>query len=171
MESSYWVHRPLWFFIFGGIFERHPKLRLIFTEQGVKWASDAIQMMDGLLESHMTPFSGDERRKMYSMKPSEYFHRNCAIGATYTDALGWVPPEQRKILGYKSLMWGSDYPHMESAWPHTKQKLRELMEGIDHDEAKAMIGGNAVEVYKLDSRKLEQTAARIGPRASEILSA
>jgi predicted TIM-barrel fold metal-dependent hydrolase len=119
----------------------------------------------------MTPFSGDERRKMYSMKPSEYFHRNCAIGATYTDALGWVPPEQRKILGYKSLMWGSDYPHMESAWPHTKQKLRELMEGIDHDEAKAMIGGNAVEVYKLDSRKLEQTAARIGPRASEILSA
>jgi predicted TIM-barrel fold metal-dependent hydrolase len=170
MESTFWVHRPLWFFILGGIFERHPRLRLIFTEQGVEWASTALQMMDGLLASHMTPFGNDGRRKMYSLKPSEYFHRNCAIGATYTEALGWVPPEQREILGYKSLMWGSDYPHMESAWPHTKEKLRELMVGIDPGEAKAMIGGNAVETYKLDAAKLAKIAERIGPPTTEILS-
>src|SRR5262249_52936778 len=33
IESTFWPHRPLWFFILGGILERHPRLKLVFTEQ------------------------------------------------------------------------------------------------------------------------------------------
>jgi predicted TIM-barrel fold metal-dependent hydrolase len=171
MESSYWVHRPLWFFILSGVLERHPRLKLVFTEQGVKWAVDALMAMDGILEAKITPFSQDERRKMYSMKPSEYFQRQCWIGATYTDALGWVAPEHRKVLGYESLMWGSDYPHLESAWPKTRESLQGLMKGIPGNEVKAMIATNAVECYSLDTTKLAPTVDRVGPQAAEIIAA
>jgi predicted TIM-barrel fold metal-dependent hydrolase len=107
---------------------------------------------------------------MLSLKPSEYFNRQCWIGATYTDALGWASPEDREILGYKSLMWGSDYPHLESAWPKTRQSLRDLMKGIPEDEVKAIIAANAVECYGIDMAKLAATVERIGPEAHEIIA-
>jgi predicted TIM-barrel fold metal-dependent hydrolase len=170
MESTFWVHRPLWFFILSGIFERHPNLRLVFTEQGVDWIPGSIMGMDMILESKMTPFSEDQRRSMYSMKPSEYFRRNCWVGATNTDALGWVTPEQRERIGDDRIMWGSDYPHMESAWPHTREKLHDLVKGIGEDDVRAIVGGNAVNCYSLDASKLQPIADEIGPTVDEIVS-
>lgn len=170
MESTFWVHRPLWFFIISGIFERHPNLKLVFTEQGVDWIPGTVMGMDFLVESKMTPFSEDERRSMYSMKPSEYFKRNCWVGATNTDALGWVSPEQREQIGDDRLMWGSDYPHMESAWPHTREKLRDLVKGIDEADVRALVGGNAVTCYNLDIAVLQPIADKIGPTVDEIVT-
>ena len=171
MESTFWVHRPLWFFTLSGILERHPNLKLVFTEQGVNWVPGALFGMDAILENKLTPFSEDARRSMFSMKPSEYFYRQCWIGATNTDALGWASSEDRDALGFDRLMWGSDYPHMESAWPETREKLRNLMKGIPEDQVKAMIGTNAVDCYRLDAAKLQPTADRIGPMLDEIVTA
>ena len=169
-ESSFWVHRPLWFFILGGVLERHPNLKLVFTEQGVDWVPGALMMMDFLLDAKITPFSESERRSMYSIKPSEYFHRQCWIGATNTDALGWVSSSDREILGPKKLMWGSDYPHMESAWPQTREKLRDLMKGIEADDVKRIVAGNALECYGLDEAALRPIADAIGPTVDEIVT-
>jgi predicted TIM-barrel fold metal-dependent hydrolase len=171
MESPFWVHRPLWFFILSGILERHPELQLVFTEQGVDWVAPTLMGMDFLLDSKMTPFSADTRRSMFSLQPSEYFHRQCWIGATNTDALGWVTTADRQALGTDRLMWGSDYPHMESAWPETREKLRILMDGISEDEVKDMVGRNAVDCYSLDLAALQPTADRIGPLVNEIATA
>lgn len=170
MESTFWVHRPLWFFIFSGILERHPNLQLVFTEQGVNWVAPTLMGMNMILEGKITPFSEDERRSMYSLTPSEYFHRQCWIGATNTDALGWVTSEDRDALGTDRLMWGSDYPHMESAWPETREKLRILMKGSTEDEVKDMVGRNAIDCYSLDAAALQPIASRIGPAVDEIVS-
>jgi hypothetical protein len=67
-------------------------------------------------------------------------------------------------------MWGSDYPHMESAWPQTREKLRTLMKGIAEDEVKAMVGGNAIECYGIYQTGLASTVQRIGPSTEEIIS-
>ena len=34
MECTDWPHRPLWFLTLSGVFERHPDLKLVLTEQG-----------------------------------------------------------------------------------------------------------------------------------------
>jgi predicted TIM-barrel fold metal-dependent hydrolase len=170
LESRYWPHRPLWFMIIGGVLERFPRLKLVFTEQGVEWVAPMLQSMDGLLNFKMTPFSEDERKEMFSIKPSEYFQRQVWIGATNTDALGWVSPEDLEYLGYKKLMWGSDYPHMESFWPHTRETLRGLLKGIPDYQARAIVADNAIECYSLDRTKLETVAARIGPAPDEIIT-
>ena len=126
--------------------------------------------MDGLLESKLTPFSEDTRRSMFSLKPSEYFQRQCYVGATYTDAIGWVDTGTREQIGIDRIMWGSDYPHMESAWPHTREKLHDLVKGIDEADVRKIIAGNAVECYSLDASVLQATADRIGPTVDEIVS-
>jgi predicted TIM-barrel fold metal-dependent hydrolase len=170
MESSYWVHRPLWFFTLSGTLERFPDLKLVFTEQGVSWVPPALKTMDGILEAKIMPFSESERRSMFSMKPSEYFRRQCWIGATNTDATGWISTEEYEELGYDRLMWGSDYPHIESAWPNTKENLAGLMKGVPEHEARAMIADTAIDVYGLDAAKLAPTAERIGPAFDEIIN-
>jgi predicted TIM-barrel fold metal-dependent hydrolase len=169
MECTFWVHRPLWFLTLSGVFERHPKLKFAFTEQGVDWIVPMLMGMDHILDSKMTPFGEDTRRSMFSLKPSEYFHRQCYVGATYTDALGWVDEGQREQLGNR-IMWGSDYPHMESAWPHTRDKLHDLVKGIPEDEVRALVAGNAIECYSLDEARLQAVADRIGPMVDEIVS-
>jgi predicted TIM-barrel fold metal-dependent hydrolase len=170
MESSFWVHRPLWFFTYSGIFERHPNLKFAFTEQGVDWIPPMLMAMDMVLDGKITPFGEDARRKMFSIKPSEYFRRQCYVGATYTDALGWVNEEQRAQLGVDRIMWGSDYPHMESAWPHTREKLHDLMKGIPEQDVRAIVAGNAAECYGLDTAQLQAIADRIGPVVDEIIT-
>ncbi len=74
-------------------------------------------------------------------------------------------------IGSKRLMWGSDYPHLESQWPHTKEKLRELMNEISEDDVVAMVSGNAVEAYGVDPTRLAPVVEQIGPTVGEIVSA
>jgi len=82
----------------------------------------------------------------------------------------FFPPdeaERRYEIGVGSLMWGSDYPHIEGTWPHTEGKLKESFAGIPRDEVEAIVGGNAVRVYGFDRATLDGVASRIGPpRAS-----
>lgn len=171
MESTFWVHRPLYFMTFGGVFERFPNLKMAFTEQGVDWIAPMLMGMDAILDGKITPFGEDTRRSMYSLKPSEYFYRQCWVGATNTDALGWASQNDLERLGYQKLMWGSDYPHMESHWPHTKETLKGLMKGLPENEVKAMVCDNAVTCYSIDTTKLEATAERVGPQVEDIVAA
>jgi predicted TIM-barrel fold metal-dependent hydrolase len=41
-EVVWWAVRPLWFLIWGGVFERHPGLRLAITESTTVWVPEAL---------------------------------------------------------------------------------------------------------------------------------
>ena len=60
-------------------------------------------------------------------------------------------------------MWGSDFPHPEGTWPHTKQWLQRAFHDIPIDETRAMLGGNAAELYQFDVDALTPLADQIGP--------
>ena len=34
-------------------------------------------------------------------------------------------------MGYKNVMFGSDYPHMEGTYGHTQETLHGLLDGVD----------------------------------------
>ena len=36
-------------------------------------------------------------------------------------------------MGYRNVMWGSDYPHVEGTFGHTQETLQELFEGVSDD--------------------------------------
>ena len=78
--------------------------------------------------------------------PSEYFHSNVFLGFQ-EDALGI---KLRDIIGVDNLMWGSDYPHIESTFPRSQQILKEILVDCTEEEKAKIVGGNAARVYHLN---------------------
>jgi predicted TIM-barrel fold metal-dependent hydrolase len=71
--------------------------------------------------------------------------------------------ELRHEIGLSNIMWGSDYPHPEGAWPHTRDQMTETFSGLPEADVTQMLGGNAVRFYGMDEKELTRIASRIGP--------
>ena len=162
-EVCWWSARPLWFLIWGGVFERHPRLRFAITESTTIWVPELLALMDQRYEE--TPYNAKlgEFRSHLKMAPSEYFRRHVCLGAS---CMPRREVEMRHAIGLANIMWGSDYPHPEGTWPETRRQMLESLRGVPDDELAAMLGGNAARVYGFDVEKLAPLVARIGPEKS-----
>jgi len=159
-EVAFWCARPLTFLIWGGVLERHPALRVAITEGTSVWVPEYLNLLD---QRHSeTPYSmklGDYRSHL-KCKPSEYFRRQVFLGAS---CMPRREAELRHEIGVGNLMWGSDYPHPEGSWPHTREQMIDTLRGLPDPEIAAILGGNAARVYGFDAEKLASLVARIGP--------
>ena len=165
-EVRFWSARPLWFLIWSGAFERFPTLKFVVTECGAFWVNDLLWRMDSVFDrEHGSKKLGDQLTANLSMRPSEYFDRNCFIGASNTHRREL---ERRYEIGVGNLMWGNDFPHPEGTWPHTAQFLRHAFCDIPTDETCAMLGGNAAAVYGFDPAALAPLVERIGPTLADL---
>jgi predicted TIM-barrel fold metal-dependent hydrolase len=160
-EILYWAHRPFWFMTWAGVFERHPQLKFVMTEQKADWMVDTLNLMDSRYELPMFA----QLRKQLSLKPSEYYQRQCWIGASFMDEGEW---EARGDLGVDRLVWGSDYPHLEGTWPHTVEHLGRAFEAVPRAEVARLIGLNAASVYGFDVDRLAALASEYGPELDRI---
>jgi predicted TIM-barrel fold metal-dependent hydrolase len=162
-EVVWWSVRPIWFMIWGGVFERHPDLKLAITESTTVWVPETLQLMDfRYSETHYASKLGDYRSHL-SQKPSDYFRRSIFLGAS---CMPRREVEMRQEIGLDNIMWGTDYPHPEGTWPSTRAQMIEAFHGVPQDELAAMLGGNAACLYGFDPEKLAPLAARIGPEKS-----
>ena len=160
-EITWFAHRAFWLLAWSGVFERHPSLRLVMTEQGATWIPDTLAQMD---RTYGMPMFRHLRRQL-PLAPSEYFARQGYVGASF---LGSDEAAARHDIGVSKLMWGSDYPHIEGTWPHTETKLKEGFADVPSAEVVRMVGQNAIDVYGFDRSMLTDLAGRIGP-AADIL--
>jgi predicted TIM-barrel fold metal-dependent hydrolase len=158
----FWMgRRALWQLIFGGVFERHPGLKLIFTEQFTSWVPQTLNELDGI-------YSGATCRMLRAelpRKPSEYWASNCYIAQPYP------APFEIDLLhevGTKNLMWGADYPHQEGTWPNTLPAIRHAFRDTPEPEARRILGENALEVFDFDASALRKIADRIGPSFEQV---
>jgi predicted TIM-barrel fold metal-dependent hydrolase len=159
-EVVWWSARPLWFLIWGGVFERFPRLRVAITESTTVWVPETLRLLDFRYEeTHFAAKLGDYRSHL-SMKPSDYFRRNVFLGAS---CMPRREAELRHEIGLGSIMWGSDYPHPEGSWPYTREQMVTTFKGLPDDEVAAMLGGNAASLYGFDAEKLAPLVAQIGP--------
>jgi predicted TIM-barrel fold metal-dependent hydrolase len=164
MEGGTFSHRTLWYTIFGGVFERFPKLTMVFAESGVEWIPETLKRMDAIVQA-----PGFARTapliETLSCTPSERWAQNCYVGATF---MSRPEVELRDEIGVDRIMWGSDYPHPEGTWPFTKESLRHTFAGIDHDEAGKLLGMNAALCYGLDLDYLDPLAKICGPTPEQV---
>ena len=165
-EVAWWNARPLTFLIWGGVFERFPRLRVAITEGTCIWVPEFVQLLDFRYEeTHFAAKLGDYRSHL-TMKPSEYFRRNVFLGAS---CMPRREADLRAEIGVGNIMWGSDYPHPEGTWPETREQMVATFRGIPPTDLEAMLSGNAARVYGFEVEKLEPIAARIGPEADAFL--
>jgi predicted TIM-barrel fold metal-dependent hydrolase len=161
-ETDWFSHRGLSHLIFSGVFERHPKLHLAIAEQRNHWLGPLLQDFDSIYELHRNA----RLRHVLPRRPSDYFRSNCFIGASF---LSRIECDRRGEIGSECFMWGSDYPHMEGAWPHTDESLRWTFGGdVSSAELHAMLGGNAARCYGIDLTALQPIADRIGPTEAAL---
>jgi predicted TIM-barrel fold metal-dependent hydrolase len=129
----------------------------VFLVEFAWWAA----MMDVRASvKHTSGKLGDFRSNL-SMKPSEYFDRNCWLSASALFDEGSTAV--RHEIGMDNIMWGTDFPHPEGSWPNTREKMLKYMSGIPEVELTKLLGANAVECYGLDEVALSPIAARVGP--------
>jgi predicted TIM-barrel fold metal-dependent hydrolase len=167
LEAYWWAARPLWCLVLGGVFERHPKLKYVVAENGAWWAPDIIIRMDRKWEGdHATrKFGPSAFRSGMTLKPSEYFHRNCYSAAS---VMGPDEISRRHDIGVDNLMWGSDYPHPEGTWPHTREWLAERFAAVPQDETRRILGLTAAPLYRFDLAALQPHVERVGPTVADI---
>jgi hypothetical protein len=165
-EGGGWLaRRSVWWLIFGEVFERHPGLKLVITEQYEGWWLPTLLELDSIYIS----FGALEGERTLSKLPSEYAKSNVFLGASFPSTALVQEASREGYAG--NLLWGRDYPHIEGIWrpatsdaaePVTKQALRHVFSTVPTRDALRMAGQNAVGVYGLDGAYLEEVARGIG---------
>lgn len=171
LEVSMWAHRALTHLLVAGVFERYPTLQLVFTEQGTAWVPDELARLD-LFVGRMRDAGGSQEQAWgksvvdgLSLLPSEYWARQCHLGASFIRPMEVALRHQ---VGVDRIMWGSDYPHKEASSPYSLEALRASFAGVAHHETAQMVGVNAAALYGFDLDHLAPVAARIGPRVADV---
>ena len=169
--GGFFAIKPLIQLMFAGVFDRYPRLRLAITETGNLWVSNTLRNLDWQMDRARTMPASQEARipgpalSKLSLKPSEYWARNCWHGASF---MNQGLSEGRHDEGVDKIMWGSDYPHYEGTFPHTRESLRWTFQGIDPGEVQQMLASNAARMYGFDLSTLVPVARQIGPTVEDL---
>lgn len=164
--ETYWLsRRMLWVLIFSGAFDRHPNLKLMFVEQHADWVPGTLKQLD---QVHDMERQSQVVRDFLKRRPSEYWADHCLLGASL---IAREEVGMRHEIGISTVGFGTDYPHLEATWPNTLSWLNSAFEGqgVTEQEARDMLGGNAIRFYNLDQATLQQAADKVGPTPESLL--
>lgn len=172
-ECGGWLaRRAVWWLIHGRVFERHPELRLVITEQYEGWWLNTLAELDAV---YLRFGGGDEPR--LQRLPSEYMTEHVFLGSSF---LSKHMANEAWHGGYAgNVLWGRDYPHTEGTFhvvaddeeAISRLSLRHTLAGLPHAEARMIAGDNAIDLLGLDRQRLVEVAASIGgPSVEELTS-
>jgi predicted TIM-barrel fold metal-dependent hydrolase len=150
--------QAMWQLMLGGVFDRHPTLKLLMTEVRGDWLPATLTHLDDVFEQSRSAFSAARR-------PSEYWRENCLMSLSFIHK---AEVAMRHELGVETIFFGRDYPHAEGTWPNTADWLSDAFAGVPDDELRLMLGENAIRVLGLDRSRLVTIAERIGPTIEQV---
>ena len=163
-EVFVFTRRPLWFLVLGGVFDRHPNLKVVVTENGVQWLPSLIRDMEQFFDTH----GSVPVRASLERRPAEYFADHVFIGGSLMQRF---EAEMRDEIGVERMMWGADYPHLEGAAPEHRKVLQHVLGGLPEADLRRILGQNAVDLWGFDAEVLQAIADRVGPTVDDLARA
>ncbi len=128
-------------FIYNGVLERFPRLKLVSAENDIGWIAHFLYRLDVCYDTlryvDPTPIT---------MRPSEYFKRQ--VYATFQDDP--IGPSTWDYFGADNYMWASDFPHADSTWPHSRQVIEKDFAGVPPEVTRKIVCENAARLYRID---------------------
>ena len=126
----------------GGVLDRNPKAKVVFAECGASWLVGLGERMDEVYNGH-AHFINPKLSRLPSQIVKDQIvlafqnDKNCVVN--------------RKAMGLQTMIWASDYPHMEGTFPHSKKVIEQMFAGVDisDKEKAAILGGTAAKLFKL----------------------
>jgi predicted TIM-barrel fold metal-dependent hydrolase len=128
-------------FIFGGILDRFPTLKVLCGEYELSWLPHFMFRMDQMQDD----FSDYVKLPKLKHKASDYMKTRIFHGMIDDPCakLGF------DAVGYDQVLWGSDFPHVRSIGIETQSRLAELLSGIPQDRQLQLVSGNAARLFNL----------------------
>lgn len=139
----------------GGVFERHPDLKLVVAESDAGWLPHYMYRMD-----HAARINAEDGiLRGLSKLPSEYIRRN--VWATFQDDL--TAYHSTQFVDHTHLLWASDFPHTDSTWPLSRQLIAEQASHLSEQQHQDIFRDNTARLFNLPagerSWRMEQVAA------------
>jgi len=125
--------------VLSGTFERHPGLKVVFAGSGFGWLPDVLRMMD-----HAWGVVPEGARRT-AMIPSESVHRHVRFttGDEWPDLSEAFGEVVRPILEHQVLLYGSDYPYVDS------ERQVEQIEALEEKTRAVLMRDGALSVFPL----------------------
>ncbi|WP_163551424.1 amidohydrolase family protein [Candidatus Frankia alpina] len=137
-ETTFSGQRAAMKLVASGALDRHPNLRVLVAEGGATWVPFlADRMTEGYRQHHMAvrpKLSRSPKEILYSQVYASFQHDASAVAALTG-------------MGYRNVMWGSDYPHMEGTFGHTQETLHGLFDGVADDVRKRITVDTFLELF------------------------
>ena len=128
-------------FVLGGVFDRHPNLKMVCAEGDAGWLPHYIYRMDHAYDRHGYHLQG----RGLSQYPSYYIKEN--VYFTFQD--DWVAFKSLGQLNSDRLLWANDFPHSDATWPVSQRMLSEHTEGIAQRDRDRILRANVKELFQL----------------------
>ena len=141
------------------MFDRHPGLKVMFTEMRGDWLPALLDRLDSVYDEHR----GDVPARR---RPSEYWPGNCMVGLSFMHR---SEIDMRHEIGVERISFGRDYPHTESTWPNTLEYLQALFVGVPERDIRLILGENLASFLGLDRAVLAEVVERIGFSPGDIV--
>jgi predicted TIM-barrel fold metal-dependent hydrolase len=129
--------------IFSGVFERFPKLQIVFSESYLGWIPFVLEHADTHWERH---FAWAFDASMVPRPPSEYFAENVSACLVY-DKTG---AEAIERIGVDRVLAEADFPHPDSQWPHTRKLLEGYLAHLSPNDRMKVLRTNADKLFNLN---------------------
>ena len=130
--------------LYGGVFERHPKLRVVFLEAGCSWVVYWVSRLEEIWEK-FRKVSPDLEQNV-RMRPVEYWQRQCFASVESEE---WTLADAISAVGDESFVISSDFPHFDSEFPDAG-KLFMKMPRVSRESKRKILWDNCARLYNLD---------------------
>jgi predicted TIM-barrel fold metal-dependent hydrolase len=129
--------------VYAGIFDRHPRLKMVSVESGIGWIPFILEAMDYELFEN-APAQAAE----LSRKPSEYFRDHWYATLWFERAQGDLQGLIDKV-GEGNVLFETDFPHPTCLYPDPLGTVADAMSGLRPATRKKVLGENAAALYRL----------------------
>jgi predicted TIM-barrel fold metal-dependent hydrolase len=129
--------------VYAGIFDRHPKLKMVSVESGCGWIPFILESMDYELVEN-APAQAAELSK----KPSEYFKDHWYATLWFEENKGNLQGLIDSV-GEDNILFETDYPHPTCLYPDPLGSVEAKMSTLRPETRNKVMGDNAAKLYRL----------------------
>jgi predicted TIM-barrel fold metal-dependent hydrolase len=126
--------------VYGGVFEKFPRLRIVSAENDVGWMAYFMYRLD-TVQNRLGAVGGMK----LPMRASDYIKRQ--VYATFIADPVFVDSLHR--YGPDNIMWSSDYPHTAATFPRSQEIVAKRFGMLPDDQLRKIVHDTAAKVYGL----------------------
>jgi predicted TIM-barrel fold metal-dependent hydrolase len=127
MQKKRLVHDFAAILISHGLFERFPRLRLAFIENGSQWVAPLL---------HDMQIAHGQNPGMFKKNPVDQFQENCWVAPYVEEDVG----ELARHIPTDRILFGSDWPHPEGV--ADPRDFFDCLDGFDDEDVRKIMSGN-----------------------------